>query len=305
VWLLIATLGSARLCWLQCHALVAECLLNSQGLQLWRESILPEAWHRCVQSELGFEPPSGRVRGCVNIHWVGSSDITDLTPLARFPQLEMLCIHQTDHRHRLNASAQCTLERLGSFPALRRFVINIETSLPDEYFRRFADSPDLETLCVIDRQLTDSGLRHLASCRKLKSLYIVDSQVHRALNELSVRNLRRLSASRTCIDSAGMEGLRNASSLESVSLDGTDVDDCGMVVLSSLSSLEFVCLDQTHVTRDGLALLMKLPKLTWIAACGTSVAVDDAVELTRGRGTTIVVGTAGERIHVTAGAVRQ
>jgi hypothetical protein len=293
-----------RLYWIRHVESEAIAALSAQGLRADRHEYTLYGFEDWL-ARLKIAPPEGPITAVSNT-WSGSRDgINDLSPLNAFPQLETFSIHRPSGQVELSDSAQQSLFRTSAFPQLRVFRVELQTTLPDEFFERFSQSPELEEMAVLNPPLTDDGLRFLAACTKLKSLSIPKSRVHRGLNSLSLKSLERLNALDTAIDSNGLEGLRGCMQLERVILSGTAVDDVGLENLAGLPMLAYLNLDRTQVTRAGLERLLKTAEPQGITVTNTSVTVDDAMELSKGRKLTIIVGKLAAKIAVAAGAIKR
>jgi hypothetical protein len=281
----------------------AVMALIEQGFQVGRRDLVSRDMDRWLR-RLGIKAPTGYVTAVSYDEKADDPVISDLSMLSTFPRLERFWIEAGDGGAALSEAAQASLVGTPAFKRLQIFGVSRPTAFPDAFFERFAQCPDLEHFAVENPNLTDEGLRHLAGCPNLKTLWIPTSQVHRGLNSLSLKSLEQLHAFNTPIDSAGLEGLRGCTQLERVNLYHTAVDDSGLEILAGLPLLTFLSVDGTHVTRAGLERLLGLSELEFITATDTAVTVEDAIELTKGRvEPAIYVGTSKKRVEVYNGVV--
>ncbi|OAI53884.1 hypothetical protein AYO47_00775 [Planctomyces sp. SCGC AG-212-M04] len=276
----------------------AEMALNEQGLWLNREMVVPLEWVDRLEDAIDCE--LGLVVGC---RLGAGATVTDLSPLSEFPALKRLCLDSNEAVIEPGAAALQSLSGVGPFRELEHFYCQFRGPLPERFYRSFEHSPRLQSFAVCDKEFDDRALKHLANCRGLEYLGVEGTQVHRGLNELSLTKLMTLSANGSKIDSAGLEGLRNSRELRNVWISGTEVGDEGMSAFSSLPELRVLALPHTRVTRGGLERLMQAPKIWLILATDTGLTVDDAIELTHDRDTTIVVGSFESATMVESGNV--
>jgi hypothetical protein len=97
----------------------------------------------------------------------------------------------------------------------------------------------VRSVCLLDRKVTDSDLRHLKGMSRLEDLNLFRTQVTDVgmehLRELS--QLRALVLSYTQVGDNGLVYLKGCSQLRDLSLEGTRVTDAGLEHLNSLSQL--------------------------------------------------------------------
>ena len=153
-----------------------------------------------------------------------------LASLASLGRLEHLQLSGT-----LEAPAMPGLGDLGALVVLRLDF----KGLDDQVGAELTKLESLEELYVAGSNLSDDGLRSMAS----------------------LKQLRVLDLSRTRVTNRGLEHLANLSQLEVLMLGNTDVVDDGIAHLRGLSRLRELRLEHTLVTDAGLQHLMELTQL--------------------------------------------
>lgn len=114
------------------------------------------------------------------------------------------------------------------------------------------------------RQLTDDGLKPVASLKNIVSLNLRDTRITNAgLKHLSgLSTLRRLHLERTRVGDSGIAHLSGLTNLEYLNLYGTKITDAGLRHLTRLKKLKRLYVWQTRVTDAGIKRLKKaLPGL--------------------------------------------
>jgi Leucine-rich repeat (LRR) protein len=120
-----------------------------------------------------------------------------------------------------------------------------------------------------DLPITDLALRYLEQFPDLTSLHIMNCPVvtDAGLRHLkSLKKLRRLDLRGSSITDSGLAELSGLSELRELALSRTSVSDAGLEHLEGLAKLEWLTLSNTAVTRDGAkALKQHLPKcaMSW------------------------------------------
>jgi len=129
------------------------------------------------------------------------------------------------------------LERLPSMPRLRG--INLyETDADDADVAWLAKCPNLERICLFDTEVTDAGMRHLTSLKRLRIL------------EVDARGL----TNRAC------ETIAQITSLEELYLGGREITDDGVLALSALQKLQQLRLDTSASPAAISELKRRMPK---------------------------------------------
>ena len=107
----------------------------------------------------------------------------------------------------------------------------------------------LEWLSIYGSQITDEGLKSLASLPKLKTLIL----------------------SRVSVTDVGLGNLKAMGSLKTLCLDGTKITDSGLVRIATLRNLRSLRVTDTGITDAGLQHLTSLPDLRVLGVWGTKV----------------------------------
>ncbi len=167
-----------------------------------------------------------------------------------------------------------------------------------------ANLTDLRELDIFEnaksrgRCVSDTGVRHLASLKKLQKLHLIGAKItgqafekldglpelmelsleHNPVTNLSgigkLRQLRILRLSSTPVGDDGLGQLQGLQDLEWLALNGTNVTDAGMKDLARLKKLRMVELRNTAITGASLRNLAGLPELENLYLCESKI--DDA-----------------------------
>jgi endonuclease YncB( thermonuclease family) len=168
--------------------------------------------------------------------------------------------------------------------------------------------PDLRTVDLPSKPITDAGLEHLAALTQLEELNLAWSKVTAAgvvrfvkertklrrlgLSGVPLRDedlaslkgltdLRDLSLRGSLVTDKGLKHLEPFTKLQNLSLMSTGVGDAGLVHLKALTDLEDLDLDRTSVTDAGLKHLEGLTRLRRLQVAQTAVT-DAGLEHLRG-----------------------
>jgi Leucine-rich repeat (LRR) protein len=139
---------------------------------------------------------------------------------------------------------------------------------------------DLPYLTRIDlgrnRDFTDAGLAHLASCSRLESLLLnntaIDGSQLTSLKKL--RRLTLLSLATTPLDDEGAANLAALSQLTNLDLSRTLITDAAVAHLAELPNLETLSLRQTDLTDACVESLRKMKQLKSLDLSDTYVTID-------------------------------
>lgn len=135
----------------------------------------------------------------------------------------------------------------------------------------------LESLVLLDRDIGEEGLRHLAALSKLTLLELSGPLEDPSMKGLGgLGGLRTLRLSHPAIDDRIAPQLAKLTALEWLDLGGTAITDDGLVGLAALTGLKTLHLHHTRVTNRGLAQLAKLTALEELTLHSTDV-VDEGV----------------------------
>jgi Leucine-rich repeat (LRR) protein len=151
----------------------------------------------------------------------------------------------------------------------------------DHWVKRLERMTRLQTLSLVNTQITDRGMTSLTSLTDLQDLDLSKTAVGdtgleqiRGLTKLQIlmlsgtqisdegvaclaqmENLVALDLSGTRVRGAGLRHLANMLQLKWLSLDSTQLDDAGLAQLPALPSLEVLDLGSTKITSAGLRVL--------------------------------------------------
>lgn len=147
-----------------------------------------------------------------------------------------------------------------------------ETQVTGEGLAPIEELAHLRTLVLLDRDIGEQGLRHLAMLSKLESLELSGSLDDPGMKGLgALTSLRRLKLSHSGLDDRMASELAMLTQLRQLDLGGTSMTDTGLSALTSLAALRVLHLDGTRVTNRGLAHIGTLTALEELSLQGTDV----------------------------------
>ena len=134
--------------------------------------------------------------------------------------------------------------------------------------------PGLALLNLSETKITDSGLRDVAKCYKLRVLEIAGTTVGDAgLRHLAhMKNLSALNLSNTRITNEGLAHLCTLKNLSSLELSNTRITDEGLVHLRTLTSLKDLEIAGTGIVGSGLRHLQPFANLLFLGLASNKLA---------------------------------
>ncbi|MCA9705129.1 MAG: hypothetical protein KDK70_04665 [Myxococcales bacterium] len=178
----------------------------------------------------------------------------------------------------------CTCRRFGDLGlrslrhshGIRRLELR-ETAVTGAGLEVLGELAHLEALVLLDRDLGEEGLGHLASLSKLTLLELSGPIADPSLAGLSaLAGLHTLRLSHPELDDRAAPQLQALTQLRWLDLGGTRISDEGLSALAALTELRTLHLDHTRITNRGLAHLAKLHQLEELSLQSTDV-VDEGV----------------------------
>ncbi len=179
----------------------------------------------------------------------------------------------------------CTCRRMGDgglralrhSKGLRRVELR-ETAITGVGLEPLTELRELEALVLLDADLGEQGLVHLARLPRLRRLELSGPVEDPAMTGLGgLVGLEILHLGHPDVDDRVASQLAPLSRLRELDLGGTRVSDEGLGALVSLPVLEVLHLDRTRVTNRGLVHLSRLPALRVLSLNSTDV-VDAGVK---------------------------
>jgi internalin A len=137
-------------------------------------------------------------------------------------------------------------------------MANNDPAANDKDLATFAKVTTLTNVFVGSTNVTDAGLKHIATLPRLKSLAIVSADISsESLKCLKDKTMLESLDLRECmrIDDDGLKHLKGLTNLKALKLKCTAPGDKGLMHLSALSDLKVLLYEQTQVTNEGLATL--------------------------------------------------
>lgn len=140
------------------------------------------------------------------------------------------------------------------------------TAVTDAGLAHLESLKRLQVISLCDTQITDAGLIHLHGLTTLTSLNLGHTQIaDGGLARLQrLTSLQRLCLDETSITDAGLAHLHKLTDLQELSLGGTQITDAGLMHLHELTSLQRLFLHTTQVTGAGFTHLDSLASLEFI-----------------------------------------
>ena len=128
----------------------------------------------------------------------------------------------------------------------------------------------LTCLGVADTRITDSGLAHLKELRSLQYLFIQGTNITGSGLQDMPCSVENLYARDTPLGDVGLARLAESDSLVSLQFCWTQVSDTGAPHLALLSKLEYLDISGTRITDAGLLHIAKLSRLRQLDISDTS-----------------------------------
>lgn len=155
------------------------------------------------------------------------------------------------------------------------------TKFGDEHCPRLEAFPEAICLRLARTEVTDAGLVHLKSLRKLETLDLSRTELTDSglANIKGLDRLQALSLNGTQVTSSGLAQIKSLKGLRQLSLSGTPVDDHGLANLRDMTELRLLDLASTRVTDAGLPHLKNLKNVRYVGLRGTKVTEAGVKEL--------------------------
>lgn len=213
--------------------------------------------------------------------------------------------HQTadGKRYDNRQSTDEALAILPEFKALKRLYLK-GAQASNAGFRHIAALPELELLLVWDAQaITDDGVAHLRTLRKLKALHLHGAGVtDRAIEHLSeIRSLERITMDRAVFTIRAFEFAKRLPHLKQFHIDGGPwLTDEGLKHVAQMPALEVLWLQRAAITDAGLLQLRGLKSLRFVqlsAGAVSDMAIEQLQEALPGLKVSAGQGTLPSRIE--------
>lgn len=181
----------------------------------------------------------------------------------------------------------CTCRRLGDYglrslrhsDGIRHLELR-ETDITGAGLEILGELAHLESLVLLDRDIGEEGLGHLAALSKLKLLELSGPIEDPGLAGLSgLVGLETLRLSHPELDDRVASQLQALTRLRWLDLSGTQISDEGLLAMASMTGLRTLHLDRTRVTNRGLAHLAGLSELEELSLQSTDVVDEGVVHL--------------------------
>jgi hypothetical protein len=175
------------------------------------------------------------------------------------------------------------LKRLSDLPGLTNLYLT-DTQATDEGLRHIGKMTGLETLMIWNARLvTDAGVAHLKSLRKLKTIHINKSNLtNKSLLLLSsLPGMEEMSLQQNHFSDEGLARLKGKDRLKRlyIGLGDLQVTDAGLAHLRGFERLELLDVQHSEVTINGLEQLKTLPNLQELWLSATKVTDADVRKL--------------------------
>jgi internalin A len=202
---------------------------------------------------------------------IRGSDLTNinLTPLEKLEYLDDIYIHNSQIIDR-------QFEQIIRLPKLDSLSLD-GCNITNEMLARISNiknlQPKLRLLSLENTKITDKGLGYLNNFKKLKWLYLDQSDItdDGILHLKGLSELNLLSLKETKITDSGLMALKYFPKIYELRLRQTKITDAGIVHLKSLPHLEILDLGETDITDEGLKDLDNIINLGDLAIDHTKV----------------------------------
>ncbi|QDU63997.1 Leucine Rich repeats (2 copies) [Planctomycetes bacterium Pan216] len=163
--------------------------------------------------------------------------------------------------------------RLHALPRLKRVSLS-GSHITDAGLEYLADECQLEELNLRScKEITDEGMRHLATMTSLRRLDLSDTNIGDVgLEHLtSLGDLEKLDLHSTRITDAGLAKITSLSKLKHLDVGGPGVTDACLEHVGQVTSLEWLILCESTFTDAGLAKLGELVSLRYLSIAWTEM----------------------------------
>jgi internalin A len=152
------------------------------------------------------------------------------------------------------------------------------TKATNPWLAQLEGLPNVEQLDLRNTNVTDAGLVHINSLKRLSKLRLPESITDKGLESLKdLQFIEELYLDNTKVTSAGLASLKNSLHMHVLFLTGTAISDDGLPHLAGMKQLEWLNLSSTQVTDRGLPRLQVLPKLKTLNLFLLSGVTDDGL----------------------------
>ncbi len=175
----------------------------------------------------------------------------------------------------------------------------------DELLARVAQLGELQSLSLVNSNVSDAGLKHVEKLPKLQELVLTSNKITDAglirfgrlsllrnldlsYNQLSgegfvhlgkLKNLESLTLRRTELDGSGLAALKELSGLKELEISYNKIDDAGLANVKDLTQLESLVLSSNRFTDVGLEHLQGLTNLRNLQLGSNRIAGDGLIHL--------------------------
>jgi len=149
------------------------------------------------------------------------------------------------------------------------------SNITDEVLEVVATFPDLESLSVVGAQITDPGMKSLATLKNLKKLVLISTKTVTDKGMKSLAGLKKLEVldlTSTKVTDAGVESIKGLTNLRDVDFDFTKVTDRSLELLGGNKGLEKLWLTSTPISDEGMKSLAKFRHLRHVDLQNTNVS---------------------------------
>jgi Leucine-rich repeat (LRR) protein len=176
------------------------------------------------------------------------------------------------------------VEVFSTFPHLQYFNVEGE-SITDSCLPTIGSVKSLESVAFFGCNITDDGLRQLASLGNLCAVFLYSTRVHGlGVGHLHrCRKLRELTLGGSILIPEAYPRIAALAELEELDLDCTGTTDDKVCALTQLRHLRRLYLDGNPITDRCLQYVASFPQLTVFCARGTQVSDAAAEKLRRAR----------------------
>lgn len=216
-----------------------------------------------------------------------STTIADIAPLAPLRKLNVLWIIHNPQQFGRRVGEPISLTAFEQFDSVTDLSLSGQ-QIDDTSVAHIAVMPRLSRLHFANTNLTDAGLRQVAACAGLRSLFldrtaVTDTGVAEFLEKTHAQ-LNGISLAETSVTDKGLEALAKCKELIDLNLADTRISDATLKRLVNCSRLSSLWLTNTAVSDSGIAALRGTRQLLTLDLTGTTVtdrSLEDLEQLSR------------------------
>lgn len=161
-----------------------------------------------------------------------------------------------------------TLSHIANLKSLKMLEISMCNDITDDGVRHLASLTNLEDLDLFASAVGNRGQSHLSNLTNLRRLQLSGLGTEEGLRHLTkLTRLESLTIGYGIgypVTAAGLGHLQNMKNLSRLRMDGCEVSDEGLAIIGGFTKLESLMLERGTMTDAGMAHLSDLAQLRWL-----------------------------------------